>query len=161
METQNQQTAPNSEPGKKFLVQVEEFFDTYLNKKAPFHLPHNAKETLVKVSPWISLVLALIGLQAVLVLFRFNMFVSQYAWIAHTYFGPGYYISIALSAVTVVMYVMAFSGLQKRTINGWRLLFYAALVAFVSGVISMNLVGAVIGIIINMYLLFQIKEMYK
>lgn len=53
------------------LSQIEGLLDEYMVKKAPFAIPMNAKETIVKIAPYLVIVFAVITIPAVLALFGF------------------------------------------------------------------------------------------
>ena len=163
METQNNQAAGAGAAAKpqSSMDTLETFFDTYLHKKAPFHLPPHVKEIIVKISPYISLVLALIALPIVLAAFGLGLAMTPVFILASASLGLMYYIQVALTGVSLVMDIIAFPGLQKRQISGWKLMYYAALLQAVGNLLSMNLVGFVIGLVVTMYFLFEIREYYK
>lgn len=70
METQNQTMDTDKSQG--FLSKLEDFFNTYLHKKAPFHLPPAAREWIVKYGPWIVLVLMVLALPVILAAFSLS-----------------------------------------------------------------------------------------
>ena len=41
------------------------------------------------------------------------------------------------------------------------MLFYASVVSMIGNVISLNLVGVILGAVIGWYILFQVKALYK
>jgi len=47
--------------------------------------------------------------------------------------------------------------------SGWTLLFYARIVSFVYALVSSlwALIPAIIGLVIGLYLLFQVRSLYK
>jgi hypothetical protein len=79
--------------------------------------------------------------------------------------GIGYatgftYLTIVL-LVQLGLMVMALPGLFARKMAGWQLLFYAQIASIVFSLLSGSLVGAVVGGVISMYLLFQVRPLYK
>ena len=74
--------------------------------------------------------------------------------------GFNFYIGIAVAAVTLVMYLMAFNPLKARKRAGWNLIYYAMLLSLLSNLIQLNIIGALIGGIIGFWVLFQIREKY-
>lgn len=152
-----------AEAGGSALKDLENFFDTYLHKKAPYQLPPSSKEAIVKASPWITLivmvvalpmVLSLIGLQAAL-----SPFMTYYG--AHYYFGGAYLLYELLVLVSFVLEAVAIPGLFKRTQQAWHLVYYAALVSALSQLLTGNIVGLIISLVLAMYFLFQVREYYK
>lgn len=145
-----------------FVAKVEAWLHEYMVTKAPFQIPMEGKEILAKIAPYLIIVFSLLAVPAVLALVGISTVVAPVAMMAGVT-GWGFFglISLATTVITLVLNVMAISGLFKRTNSSWRLLFYSSLVSFVGGVLSMNPIGAVIGGVIGWYILFQVKELYK
>lgn len=145
-----------------FIGKVEAWLDLYMVTKAPFQIPMGGKEFLAKVAPYIIIVFSVLALPAILALFGITAVFTPLAMMGGS-MGWGFFgiVSVATSAIALVLDVMAIPGLFKRTHASWRLLFYASLVSFVGGVLSYNPIGTVIGAIIGWYILFQVKELYK
>lgn len=145
-----------------FVAKVEAWLDTYMVTKAPFQIPLAGKEVIVKVAPYFIIVFSVLALPAILALLGITAVFAPMAALgggmSYGFFGL---IGVLSSIVSLVLDVMAIPGLFKRAHSSWRLLFYATLVSFVGGVLSMNPIGAVIGAIISWYILFQVKELYK
>ncbi len=146
-----------------FVGKVEAWLDVYMVSKAPFQIPMAGKEVLAKIAPYLIIVFSILALPAILALFGLSAFLAPVAMVAGGGLGWGFFgiVSVATSVISLVLDVMAIPGLFKRTHSSWRLLFYATLVSFVGGVLSMNPLGAVIGAVIGWYILFQVKELYK
>lgn len=146
-----------------FVGKVEAWLDEYMVTKAPFQIPMGGKEVLVKIAPYLIIVFSILALPAILALFGITAALAPMAMVAGGGMGWGFFgiVSVITSVIALVLEVMAIPGLFKRTHASWRLLFYATLVSFVGGVLSMNPVGAIIGAIIGWYILFQVKELYK
>jgi hypothetical protein len=64
-----------------------------------------------------------------------------------------------ISMIPFVLEALALPGLFKRSKYAWNFLMYASLVAIVENILSFS-VGGIIGGIIGLYILFQIKELY-
>jgi hypothetical protein len=148
------------------LPGLEGFFDTYLHLKAPFQLPAKAKEFIVKYGPWISLVLLIIAAVTVIPLLVLALGLSVIALpfqaaagSIHTT-GVGY-LHLLISLAAMVLDGIAIPGLLKRKLSGWRLLYYASLLSALGSLISLDIVSLIVGLIVSMYILFQIREYYK
>lgn len=163
METQTPpQTPPQTPSSAGALKDLENFFNTYLHQKAPFHFPPNAKEFIVKVGPWITLVLMLLALPMILLALGLTAVVSPYAMMyGGMHFGVGWVLGGILALATLVMQAMALPGLFKRSIKGWQLMYYAVLVGAVGQLLSLQIVSLIINVVISMYILFEIKDYYK
>lgn len=176
MENQNQQEqqAPQpSVPGgsenksdiKGDISSFEAFLEEYLVKKAPFAIPAGGKEFIVKVAPYLVIILALIAIPGILLAIGATTILAPFAVVGYAIghgFGILAVISLIISIVALVMELIAIPGLFKRTKSAWKLVFYASIVSFIGSVISIQgIIGAIIGIIIGWYILFQVKELYK
>jgi hypothetical protein len=144
------------------VSQFEATLDEYMVKKAPFHIPANGKEFLVKVSPYVVLVFALLTVPVIIAGLGLTALLSPFAMMGGYYhFGVLGLISGLLSLVALVVELTAVKGLFNRTHAAWRLMYYASLIAFASNIISFNIVGGIIGSVIGWYILFQVKALYK
>jgi hypothetical protein len=145
---------------KSGLRQLEDLLAEYLVKKAPA-LPNNVKEIIVKFAPWVTLIVMLMTLPLVLAVFGLGAIFAPFSFLGGLHTGVSYMISIALSAVALVLEALAIPGLFKRSRGGWNLVFYSALVQAVESAVTFNLGGLVIGSLVSLYFLFQIREYYK
>ncbi len=161
METnQNQVASPNPQPND-FLKQMEQFFKTYLYDKAPFHFPPNVKEFLVKFGPWVLLIVILLSIPVLLLALGIGAFTMPFAVITGAGRGMFFFINIAITITSLILEGLALPGLFARKIQGWRFAYYASLLSTLGQLLSGEIIGAIIGLIISMYVLFQIKEYYK
>lgn len=144
------------------IAKFEAWLENVMVAKAPFQIPMGGKEFIVTVSPYlviIGIVLfvislpALLGLGAMVGSMGVAMGHAGWTWMA--------LVSLVSGVVALVLEAWAVSGLFKRTAASWRLVFYATLVSFAGNVLSLNIVGALIGGVIGWYLLFQVKALYK
>jgi hypothetical protein len=163
MDTQQPNQNPIAAPQPHgFLKQMEDFFDTYLHKKVPFHLPPAAKEWIVKFGPWITLVLMIFGALAMLAAIGLSAVFSP---VAKMYGGYGNQITYLLGAliglIAFVMEAVALPGLFKRSLKSWHLVYYAVLVSAVGQLIDGSFINLIFNVVISMYFLFEIREYYK
>jgi hypothetical protein len=93
--------------------------------------------------------LALLGLGAVLVPFGAVGYGASFGLLA-----IGLVVEIALT-------VMALPGLFARKMSGWTLLLYARLVSIVAHLLAGAIVSALVGGLISLYVLFQVRPLYK
>ncbi|KKT48720.1 MAG: hypothetical protein UW41_C0020G0009 [Candidatus Collierbacteria bacterium GW2011_GWC2_44_18] len=136
--------------------------DLYLVKKAPA-LPKNVKDILVSVAPWLEVIGAIFTLPAIFALFGFNamMYGTPYGGYAVARAGYGFSIASFFLFAGLVLMLLAIPGLFKRSKMGWNYVFYSVLVNAVYSLISFQLFGLIIGTLISLYLLFQVKSYYK
>ena len=136
------------------------FLDFYLVKKAPFQIPDAGREWIVKYGPWITLVLLLLSLPAILVLLGISVVampvgVVSYGW------GFGYWPSMLGLIGCVVLEAMALPGLFARKMSGWTLMFYAQAVSAIGSLLALHILGTIVFGLISFYILFQIRPLYK
>jgi hypothetical protein len=155
----DKKTAVNSD-WKSLLAQLESQLQLYLGDKAP-SIPKEWKELMVKIAPWLTLVMAVLALPAIVAILGLGSFVLPLSYVGGMRAGMGFTISWVFSLVILVLDIMASPGLFKRTRQAWYLLYYASLLGAVQSVISFNLGGLIIGTLLSLYLLFQVKEYYK
>ncbi len=144
---------------KATMNQLEALLDEYLVKKAPFTLPDNVKEFIVKISPYLVIISAIVLVPAILLLLGIGALLAPVALVAGVGAGFGL-VSGVISLVAFVMEVMAVPGLFKRTKASWRLVFYSTIVSLIASLVTINIIGGIISAIISWYFLFQIKDKY-
>ncbi len=162
MET-NQNQAPVTPPSSPtgFMEQMEQFFKTYLHDKAPFHFPPNVKEFLVKFGPWITLVVLVLSIPALLAALRLAAIFMPVVAMSAVRSGGFGIIGLIFSLASLALEGFALPGLFARKMQGWRLAYYAVLVSTLGNLLSGDIIGAILGIVISMYVLFEIKDYYK
>ncbi|HWB30402.1 MAG TPA: hypothetical protein VG736_07865 [Vicinamibacterales bacterium] len=133
------------------------FLDFYLVKKAPFQIPDGAKEWIVKWGPWISVVILILLLPALLFALGISAFFLPFAGVA----APGLAFAWLFLVVELGLIVASLPGLFARKMSGWKLAFYARLASIVYGLLSYAIIGAIVGGLISLYVLFQIREKYS
>ncbi|MBL8030637.1 MAG: hypothetical protein JNN11_05315 [Candidatus Doudnabacteria bacterium] len=145
----------------QILKDLEAWFHK-LYLKVPFHLPTSVKEFIVRFGPWITLVLILLALPALLAVFAIGGVALPFAAMSgQVHWGGMFIVNMALSIATLVLEAIALPYLFKKQIKGWNFMFYAVLVSAIGSILSMNLGGLVIGTAISLYILFEIKSYYK
>lgn len=147
--------ADAAEQAPKDLIGMLDF---YLVKKAPFQIPAGGREAIVKFGPWITLVLMVITLPFILVLLGLGTILSPFG-------GVDYMASWGLSAILILirfgLRAASLPGLFARKMIGWRLWFYSIGVGLLESIISVyGIIGGIIGAIISLYILFQIRSLY-
>ena len=148
---------------KSAFNQLETMLDEYLGKKAPA-MPENVKETLASFGPYlsiISIVIALPAITAILGLGSMLTFLTPFAGVPYMNLGASYYIGVVGIIISAVFNGLAIPGLFKRSMGAWKYMYYASLASFVGTVIQGNVTSALIGALIGMYILFQVKSKYK
>ncbi len=129
-------------------------------KQAP-HLPNNVRDVLVQIAPWLALIFGILGVIAGIGLLG----VSPLALLGGVNASITVFLYGIISIIGSVLMVMAYPKLAKRRYGGWMLLFWAELVNALAAVLSIFngsvSVGSFLGILLGMYLLFEVKSYYK
>jgi len=115
----------------------------------------------VKIAPWLTLVMAVLALPAILAILGLGAFMLPFSYVGGMRAGAGFTITWLFSLGVLTLDILAIPGLFKRTRQAWYLLYWATLLGTVQNLISLNLGGLVIGTLLSLYLLFQVKEYYK
>jgi hypothetical protein len=76
----------------------------------------------------------------------------------HNY-GAGFWIGWVIILASLVLEAIALPQLFKLKIGGWRLVFWAYLLLVLSHIITIDIVS-LIGDVIGLYILFEIKNQY-
>jgi hypothetical protein len=69
--------------------------------------------------------------------------------------------AVIVTCIGLVLRAVALPGLFARKMSGWKLLFYAQLVSMLSSLIMGAWFSVIIGGLISMYVMFQVRSMYK
>ena len=130
----------------------------YLVKQAPFQIPGDIRELLVKYGPWIAVFLLVITLPALLVAFGIGVALLPFGGAAY---AGGFTFFTILTIINVGLLALALPGLFARKMAGWNLLFYAQVLSFAASVASGALVSGIVGLVISLYILFQVRGLYR
>ncbi len=142
------------------LKKLDHTLETYLVHKAP-SLPAKWKDVLVKILPWIILVVLVLALPGVLFVLGVGSFVLPMSAVMVPDATGGLTLAVIFLLATVILEALAIPALFKRSRSGWNLLFYSTLLSAFHNLITFNLGGLIIGTLISLYLLYQIKSYYK
>lgn len=149
---------------KASLEQLETMLGDLFVHKAPA-MPENFKETIVSFAPYLAIIGIVISLPAIFAILGIGAMMGPFsAFMGAGYmmsYGFTYYIGIIALIIGAVFELLAIPGLFKRSMSAWKFMFYASLISFVTSVLQGNLSSAIIGGLIGMYILFQVKNLYK
>lgn len=134
------------------------FLDYYLVQKAPFQLPPNAKEWIVKFGPWITVVLLILALPPLLFILGIGTALMP---VGGATYAAGFGLAAIVLLIEVGLLVAALPGLFARKMSGWRLLFYSQLAAITLSLLSGSIVAGLLIGLMAMYILFQIRPLYR
>ncbi len=138
---------------------METTLETYLVDKAP-RLPEGLRKFIVAITPWITLLSVIITIPILLTLLGINI-AGIPINMSEVTKGFIYPVTVVVTSVNLLLEALAIPGLLKRSVKGWRLLFYSTLIGAAYDLVTLNLWALVIGSLISLYLLFQIKSFYK
>ena len=153
----------STKPGKdykEYLADLDKLLEEYLLKKAPA-LPEGGKEAIVKFGPWITLIMMVLAAPILLAALGLGTFFAPFAFMGGFNAGFGYMAGLIFTIVVMVLELIALPGLFKREMKSWRLMYYVTLLNALHNAITFNLGSLIIGTLISMYILFQVREYYK
>ena len=140
------------------LNTLEATLEKYFGKQAP-QLPKSIKKIIVDFGPWLLIISILTSLPGLITTFGFSFSAYPYhrMW-GRSSWGITY---VVISILTCGLSIAALPGLFKKSIKGWRLVFYTSLISLISPLITLNLIGFVVSAVLSWYFIFQIKSYYK
>lgn len=147
------------------LNNLEMTLEEYLVKKAP-SIPKEWKEVIVKFAPYLAILGVVMGIPAVLTLLGAGAILAPLGLVGgmmtgRPFLGFGLIISVLFIGAMIILEAMAIPGLFSRSKKGWTYIYWSALVGVVSNIVNFNIGGIIIGGLLSMYFLFQVKEYYK
>lgn len=142
------------------MDQLIKSLDNIFVKKAPFQLPEGVKEWIVKYGPWITLVLIILLLPVILLALGLSAVVMPFAATADPRVSAGLGFAWVFLLITLGLEIAALPGLFARKKSGWTLLFYGTLLNAVYNLVSFQWGNLIIGTVISLYLLMQIRSKY-
>ncbi len=136
--------------------------EVYLVKKAPA-LPKNMKGLIVDFAPWIEIIGVIATIPGITALWGFNamMYGTPYGGYMAARSGFNFTLPAIFLIVAFVLMLLSIPGLFKRSKMGWNYAYYSVLVNAIYSLLTMQLLGMVVGSGISLYLLFQVKSYYK
>lgn len=155
----NKEVKTETKDIKSMLADLEIKLEEIFTKKV-WNLPTKAKDIIVKILPYLSLLALVVMIPMVLSLIGLTM-LSPFAYMGGLRAGIGYSISIIFALVTGVLAIIIIPGLFKKEKKAWKVMYWISLINAVSSLLKMDLGGLIIGTGLSWYVLFQIKEYYK
>ncbi len=139
-----------------FLQTLEDLGDQYLLKRAP-SIPDQVREVIALIVPW----LVIIGVVFSVPLFASFLGIGWFGSVSGFSYSFINVISTVLGMVTVVLQACGIPGLLRRDRVGWQWLFAAGIVSLISVPFAVSPFFSLIGVSIGLYLLFQIKPLFR
>jgi hypothetical protein len=149
------------------MEQLVSTLQPYFTSKAPFQLPEEWRQTIVRIAPWLVLAAAIISVLIGWPILMFALGLS--AFFAYAYGATLFmWLAIAVLIVQTVLLFMSYPGLKAYKLAGWNFAFYGAMLSVAYGIVQWlqypsnigTLIGAAIGAVIELYILFQIRDYY-
>jgi len=142
------------------LSKLDGFLEDYLVKKTPA-IPKQIKELIVDYGPYLIIVSLLFAIPSILALFGLSTLSSSFRSFGRLGYGFNLTFSTIVWLISLVIEAVALPGLLKKKASAWKLMYYVTLVNAVYSLLTVNIVGFLIGTILSFYILFQIKSYYK
>lgn len=141
------------------MGQLEAFFEEYLVKKAPFQIPERGKEFFIKVAPWITLIFMIIAVPLILAALGLTLGLLPFMLAAAHGLGFWYWLGWIFILASFILEALALPGLFKRKLVGWRFVYWGILLSVIYNILGGSISG-IIGNIISLYILFQVRVKY-
>ncbi|NJL15709.1 MAG: chromate transporter [Microscillaceae bacterium] len=122
--------------------------------KAPFQLPTEWREAIVKYSPYVMMILAPLSVLAI----GLSTLASIFSLLTVNFLGT---LSLILSIVSIVLDLMAIPGLFATSRGGWKLVYLAWLISLLSNLLSFSFLSIIPAFLIGGFFLFQVRSYYK
>ncbi len=141
-------------------VLLEQQLETYFIDKAPFQVPQNVKEAIVKYVPWVNLVLMVLLFPVVLAVLGLGTILLPASFLGGIDSGFIYTITMIVTGITLILRAIALPGLFKRKRSGWVYTYYADMLNALLNIISFSLMGLLFSVVF-LFVLFQVRSYYK
>lgn len=122
--------------------------------KAPFQLPAEWKEFIVKVSPFLMLILVPLTIFAI----GFTAISSLFTTIFSSFLGG---LGTFATLLGLICSLLSIKGLFDRRREGWVWAYYSFLLFILSDLLQFNFIDAAVTFLISGFLLFQVRNYYR
>lgn len=120
-------------------------------------LPTDILELIVAYGPYLVLIGGILSITSSGILGIFN---GSFQPLMAGFFGYNYYLLVVLNIVYGIILILAFKPLLAHQMKGWHTLFYLTLLFALVSIVSLNILD-LIGPLLSLYILFQIKQLYR
>lgn len=140
--------------------------EPYFTSKSPIQLPKDWKEGIVKYAHYVILVVSILLILPLLAMILGGTLFALFAW---TSFGNILtLVATVLTAFSVILYMMSYSGIKEHSEKGWTLVYYSTMISALSAIVSWighplwinDLLGGAISLIIGLFILFQVRDYF-
>ena len=163
------------------LTRLEKYIDDKVALLYP--LPDSSQRSLVKFTPWLSVILGLLSLVNLNSLWHNAHTANSLVYYANTYSAVyhipkvpvnlphnfAFWVSIVLLIIEALLFLGAYKDAKRKLKSGWDLIYYALLINIVYGIFMLfshyggigTLIARIIFSSVCFYFLFQVRELYK
>jgi hypothetical protein len=127
-----------------------------LFKSAP-KFPPGIVDFLVSFAPYLALIGGVLGVLSVLTFFSLGNIIYTFK----PSFVTLFYLPIIGSIISGIMLIAAYPDLKEKKLFGWKLVFWAVNVSILISLLSLNLLGALLGAVVSWYILSEVKGKYS
>ncbi|MFO0704065.1 MAG: hypothetical protein U0525_05075 [Patescibacteria group bacterium] len=149
---------------KQYLAEFDKLCTEYLVTKAPFSIPEEWKNLIITIMAWLNVIGIIVAIPVLLALLGLGTILAPLAAISGQGLNPlsniGGIIAAVFTVAGLALSIMAAPGLFKREKKAWTLSFYNVLLSMVQSLISFNLGGLIIGGLIGLYVLYQLRSKF-
>ena len=156
------QQQPIQQQAEKHMAALEGWLAPFF-AKAP-HIPENGRRTIVDIAPWLALIFGVLGLVSVLGAGAIAS-VFTLAFLGGLY-DFAMFVTLAAGLCASALELLAYRPLAKREKKGWNYLFYGTVLTAAAAVVNLvvgydsGLTGQVLGALIGLWILFEIRGQY-
>ena len=136
------------------------FLDELLGSKAPIQIPGKVRYLMAKFGHWLVMAMMVLVLPGQLISVGMRAAMLPFASMAGSDSSLKLAFALAMLLFLIVILIMALPGLQGRKVIGWQLLVLANGINLVYGVLTGGIFGPVLGALIWLYVLFQLRRYY-
>lgn len=116
-------------------------------------LPGNVVDFIVFFGPYLVLIGGILGILSV-----FTLLAIPVMPLVSMQF---IYLNVVSAVITGIAAVASFDELQKKSLFGWRLIFWTGNLSIILSIIASGILGAIIAAVISWYILSQIRAKYN
>lgn len=143
------------------MKDIENTLSTYFVNKAP-KIPEDLQALMVQYGPYILIVFTILSFMSILSSFGIYSFgTSRFLRMMNPAYSFMYQVQIIFTIIMTVLTALAIPGLMNKKKSGWDWLFRATIVSVVFYIVTLNLIGLLIGAGLSLYVLLQIRHHYS
>jgi len=147
-----------------YLTEFDKVCTEYLVTKAPFSIPDKWRDILVTVMAYLNVIGIVLAVPALLALVGLGAVLAPIAALSGAGLNPLSSIMGILGLVftlgSLVLSILAAPGLFKKQKKAWTYSYYNVLLGAVGNIVQLNLGGLIIGSLIGLYVLYQIRPKF-